>query len=96
MEINRKYFLFNLSALIPGGIRLGTPAVTSRGMKEDDMEKIAEFLMRTVDICLKTQNKIGKNLGKILEEVKNDVELKTLENDIEEFTSQFSVPGENI
>ena len=33
----------------PSGIRLGTPAVTTRGAKEDDMEKIAEWMKRSLD-----------------------------------------------
>ncbi|MCR5467910.1 MAG: serine hydroxymethyltransferase [Lachnospiraceae bacterium] len=32
------------SPFVTSGIRLGTPAVTSRGMKEDDMDKIAETI----------------------------------------------------
>ncbi|ETN86388.1 glycine hydroxymethyltransferase [Necator americanus] len=34
----------DVSALRPGGIRLGTPALTSRGFKEKDFEKVAEFI----------------------------------------------------
>ena len=33
----------------PSGIRLGTPAITTRGAKEDDMKKIAEWMKRSID-----------------------------------------------
>ena len=32
------------SAFVTSGVRLGTPAVTSRGMKEEDMDRIAEAI----------------------------------------------------
>ncbi|MBR1978050.1 MAG: ribose 5-phosphate isomerase B [Akkermansia sp.] len=34
----------------PSGIRIGTPAVTTRGMKEDDVRKVAEFIARCLAI----------------------------------------------
>ncbi len=33
----------------PSGIRLGTPAITTRGLKETDMERIAEWMKQAVD-----------------------------------------------
>lgn len=36
------------SPMDPSGIRLGTPAVTTRGMKEPEMEKIADWIDRTL------------------------------------------------
>ena len=36
------------SPLVTSGIRLGTPALTTRGMKENDMEIIAEFINRII------------------------------------------------
>ncbi|MBE6852709.1 MAG: serine hydroxymethyltransferase [Ruminococcus sp.] len=32
------------SPFVTSGVRIGTPAVTSRGLKEDDMKKIAEYI----------------------------------------------------
>ncbi len=32
----------------PSGVRLGTPAITTRGMKEKDMETLADFMMKAV------------------------------------------------
>ena len=36
------------SPFVTSGIRLGTPAVTSRGMKEDDMDQIAEAIAMVI------------------------------------------------
>jgi glycine hydroxymethyltransferase len=33
----------------PSGIRLGTPAITTRGMKEKDMIKVAEWMKQAID-----------------------------------------------
>ena len=53
------------SPFVTSGIRIGTPAVTTRGMKEKEMEKIGEFIAETL-------NNIGdeKKYAIIREEVK--------------------------
>ena len=33
----------------PSGIRLGTPAMTTRGMKEKEMKKISEWILKVID-----------------------------------------------
>jgi glycine hydroxymethyltransferase len=51
------------SALNPGGIRMGTPALTSRGLMEDDFSKVAEFFDRAVAIAVELKNtEQGKKL----------------------------------
>lgn len=37
------------SPFVASGIRIGTPAVTTRGMKEDDMKVIADFIKRVYE-----------------------------------------------
>ncbi len=38
-----------LTMFNPSGIRLGTPAITTRGLKEDDMALIADWMKRAID-----------------------------------------------
>lgn len=54
------------SPLDPSGIRLGTPAITTRGAKEDDMTKIADWMVQVL------QNPTDTTLHeKIKQEVKD-------------------------
>ena len=38
------------SASNPSGIRLGTPALTTRGLTEDDFRKVGDLIIETVEL----------------------------------------------
>ncbi len=40
---------------VTSGIRLGTPAVTARGMKEIEMRRIAQFINEAIEFCFEPQ-----------------------------------------
>lgn len=43
------------SPMKPSGIRIGTPAVTTRGMKEEDVRKVAQFISKTLALHVADQ-----------------------------------------
>ena len=38
-----------LSPFVTSGIRLGTPALTTRGLKEDDIRQVADIIARVIE-----------------------------------------------
>lgn len=60
----------------PSGIRLGTPAVTTRGLKEEHMEQLAEWMKQAIDA-----REDEARLAKLREEVKQFVQQFPLPSD---------------
>jgi glycine hydroxymethyltransferase len=53
ITLNKNTVIGDKSAITPGGVRIGTPAVTTRGYKEADMTHVAEFLDKLITISKK-------------------------------------------
>ncbi|KAI9497676.1 serine hydroxymethyltransferase [Zychaea mexicana] len=85
------------SALIPGGLRIGTPAMTSRGLKEQDFDKIASFIDRAVKIAIEEKGKVeGKKLADFKKHIgdgKHIQAVQDLKNDVVAFASEFPTVG---
>jgi len=85
ISLNKNSLYGDQSAMNPGGIRLGTPWMTTRGCKEEEFKQIAEFLDRSIKIAVNIQEKRGKLLKDFVDEFDKNDELLVLKNDIKEF-----------
>ncbi|CAE6198075.1 unnamed protein product [Arabidopsis arenosa] len=94
--IDRNAVFGDTSFLAPGGVRIGTPAMTSRGLVEKDFEKIGEFLSRAVTLTLDIQNQYGKVLKDFNLGLVNNKEIDELKADVEKFMYAFEMPGSLI
>ena len=59
ISLNKNAVLGDKSALSPGGIRIGTAALTTRGMKESDFIEVAKLLDSAIKLAIKMQDDIG-------------------------------------
>lgn len=82
----------------PSGIRLGTPALTSRGMKEKDMVKVASWINRVVEEVKSEDFPEDKEQrSAFFKNFKNRVfknkKLLKVNKEVTHFASKFPVPG---
>jgi len=96
ITLNKNSVPSDTSALMPGGVRLGTCALTSRGFKEGDFVKVVDLLDEAVDIAKSVQSK-SKKLKEFKEVLSSDPQVtercSSLKGRVVEFASTFPMPG---
>ncbi|XP_059924873.1 serine hydroxymethyltransferase, mitochondrial [Gadus macrocephalus] len=84
------------SALTPGGLRLGAPALTSRQLKEADFVQVVEFMDEGFKIALDVKKKTGKLQdfkSFLLEDSETVARIAALRQRVEAFSRPFPMPG---
>lgn len=96
ISVNKNSIAGDKSPFNPYGVRLGTPALTSRGFKEEDFDKVAEFLDRALKLALKIQKESGPKLVDFEKKLPENEELKKLKQEVEAFAKKFPMPGFDV
>ncbi|KAJ5888483.1 Serine hydroxymethyltransferase cytosolic [Penicillium taxi] len=85
------------SALTPCGIRIGAPAMTTRGMGEEDFKRIASYIDQAIGICKKVQGELPKEANKLKDfkakvASENVPEILSLRQEIAAWASVYPLP----
>jgi len=93
ITLNKNSVLGDRSAVSPGGVRVGTPALTTRGFKEQDFVKVAGLLHDAVELAVEIQKKAGKKLKDFIPALEKSSKLKSLREQVEALATSFPMPG---
>ena len=81
----------------PSGIRLGTPAITTRGMKELDMIKVGDWISRVIEtVSDKRLPKVKEERSEFFKKTKRELlknkKLLKIGREVKDFASKFPLP----
>jgi len=98
ITLNKNTVPGDRSAFVPGGVRIGTPALTTRGFVESDFEEVGKFLHDAVQLTLLIDAAIPRTSTKKLSDFKVSMlqfedELDSLREDVMDFAEKFPIPG---
>ena len=101
ITLNKNSVVGDTSALVPGGIRIGTPAMTTRGFKEADFQTVGDLIHRGIGIASALHKQVAASGGK-LKDFNAAVEagagetgaaIAALRRDVEALAGSFHMPG---
>jgi glycine hydroxymethyltransferase len=95
ITLNKNTVLGDKSALTPGGVRIGAPALTTRGLKEAEFRQVADFLHEAVKIALKIQT-TAKTMKEFEAAVVASADVKSLKTAVQTFITKFPMPGFDV
>lgn len=97
ITLNKNSVPRDTSALIPGGIRIGSPAMTTRGMLEEDFKRVADLIHKGVEVAKKVAEETeGTKLKDFNASLSNGAQadaIAELRAEVEEFAGTFHMPG---
>eukprot|EP01119_Soliformovum_irregulare_P008475 TRINITY_DN21590_c0_g1_i1.p1 TRINITY_DN21590_c0_g1~~TRINITY_DN21590_c0_g1_i1.p1 ORF type:complete len:491 (-),score=166.35 TRINITY_DN21590_c0_g1_i1:73-1545(-) len=94
ITVNKNAVPGDTKPLVPGGIRIGTPALTTRGLKEAEFKKVGDLIHQGI------QAAISINSGEISKKLKNfkdsldsqEAVIAPIRNQVVEFAKKFPMP----
>lgn len=97
IAVNKNTCPGDKSALNPSGIRIGTPALTSRNFKEEDMVAVADFIDRGFKLAVEISKSAKGTTLKDFKEQMHTEEFKAkmaeLKGQVEQYAAQYPMPG---
>lgn len=95
ITLNKNCVPGDRSAITPGGVRIGAPAMTTRKLVEADFEQVATFLFEGLQLALAIQKESGPKLKDFVVALESNQDVKALRAKVNQFASQFPIPGFN-
>jgi glycine hydroxymethyltransferase len=92
ITLNKNCVPGDRSAVTPGGVRIGAPALTTRKFVESDFEQIATFLDEALKIALNLQEKSGPKLKDFVALLDDNEEIAALRLAVNKFATTFPMP----
>ncbi|KAG8465804.1 hypothetical protein KFE25_005374 [Diacronema lutheri] len=96
IALNKNTVPGDKSAFVPGGIRMGTPALTTRGLGVADMETVADFVHRGVQLAIELNKQVpGKKLADFKSALYSaePAGVTALRKEVEAFSASFPTVG---
>ena len=93
ITLNKNSVFGDTSALSPGGIRIGTPALTSRGFGEEEFIKVGNLIHKCIQLSLEIQSdcesKKLKEFKQMLKTEKYQDKIEVIHNEVIILASSF-------
>ncbi|XP_018011114.1 serine hydroxymethyltransferase [Hyalella azteca] len=96
IAVNKNTVPGDKSAFSPGGLRIGSPALTTRGLKEEHFQQIVQFIMQAFEVAKTVQAASGPSLAawnQTLQDAVYQAKLADIREKVETFAQAFPMPG---
>lgn len=99
IALNKNSIPGDKSALVPGGVRIGAPAMTTRGLGEADFARVVTYIDKAIKLAIEVQkglpkdaNKLKDFKAKVAAESASGTEFTELKNEIASWVKDFPLP----